>query len=325
MSDNNFDLKSATEAGKKAAEDAAAKTKELADKANEASGGWLGNNKGLLIGGIAALFALFGMEGPYLPSMLAIGALIVGVFMDKDTGVFKKIFGKKEVKIAPDGQERVRAQDVAPATAKGEDVSPPAASVPSVPTPSAASVEPTPEIRRIAPVESSVSEVENGKRNKELSKIVSLGMPYTDLYVDSQGNKRNPPLNGIPSLMKIKADKGGNVTEVAVANEKGRFDSDDKDEVIMTKIPKDKNIFFEVHPDSKSQLGYINLGDKWSEMKLKELREIGKEALLKRAADKPLKRSKDSSPDGGEVQSASLGELASQSSLPRKLEPSIEI
>lgn len=317
MSDNNFDLKSATEAGKKAAEDAAAKTKELADKANEASGGWLGNNKGLLIGGIAALFALFGMEGSFLPSMLAIGALIVGVFVDKDTGVFKKIFGNKETK-ASGGQEIVIAPDgVAPAAAQGVGAAP---SATIVAPPAAASV-PVPTATAPASVEAPATNAEdNNKGRKDLSKIVSLGMPYIDLYVDNQGNKRNPPLNNISGLMNVKIDKDGKVTEVAVANEAGNFDRDVDKKVIMTKVSKD--IYFEIHPDNKSHLGYINLGDKWSETKLKELREIGKEDLLKRAnSKKPLGSS--ASPDS-DVQSVSLGEIQSQD-LPRKLQMPIEI
>jgi hypothetical protein len=63
------------------------KVGDFAAEADEKSGGFLEKNKGLLFGGAIALFALFGMEGGFLPMAIAAISLIVGGLAD-DKGLF---------------------------------------------------------------------------------------------------------------------------------------------------------------------------------------------------------------------------------------------
>lgn len=100
----------------------------LAEEVDEKSGFNLGKNKGLLIGGIVALFAMFGMESGIMPTLIAIAALVVGASHDKE-GVFCGIFGGDKNDKNANGKELVKGK-----VGAGKDKSDTEIKTPNVPT-----------------------------------------------------------------------------------------------------------------------------------------------------------------------------------------------
>ncbi len=62
--------------------------KGVANDADKATGGFLSNNSWLLGGVVVGLLAMFNMEGGLMPMLLAVGAIIGGIFMDGKNGMF---------------------------------------------------------------------------------------------------------------------------------------------------------------------------------------------------------------------------------------------
>jgi len=74
------------------------KAGELASTASKEAGGFFSNNKGFVIGLVVALTALFGMDSGssgMVPMLFAMAALAVGIFADKDKGIFSGLFNSK--------------------------------------------------------------------------------------------------------------------------------------------------------------------------------------------------------------------------------------
>ena len=315
---------SAFESAKKFGNVAVDKSKEYADKAqttvedygkqaDDASGGWLGNNKGLLIGGAVALFALFGMEGGIMPMLLAVGALIAGVvFMDKDKGIFHDFFGKKN-EIEPSGSEQVQGK--APPSLGAEankgstpPVNPPAASkeppsegagtnkgsTPPVipPTGLESSNTASSDTNTVIPVTNKTEYLVTLDSLKNPKSPISkpqeyklLGTINNPLYI-KQGSDSN---NLDESSMLIYVNKDGKVTGVAVTNKDNKFDMEksgnNNAQIIITEV-SDKTLTTKKY---KNGAEYIDFKDEVIQKKLQELREIGTNALGDRSKNKNLK------------------------------------
>lgn len=100
--------------------------------ADEKSGGFIGKNKGLLIGGAVALFAMFGMDGGFMPLMIALIAVLGGALHDKEDGIFGGfLHGKKDEPAQGQGKGKGKG-DAAPSRAAEEPakVPPPRSALP---------------------------------------------------------------------------------------------------------------------------------------------------------------------------------------------------
>jgi|CXWL01.1.fsa_nt_gi hypothetical protein len=275
-------------------------------------GGFFKNNGGLLIGGAMAMLALFGMEGSFLPSLIAGAALIVGFLADKDNGVFgglySKIFGKEE------------ASQPSTEIAKEKNTNGVGANDQTVAKPAPPTVEPIPSTT-VKPQDATATEPDAQPQvgGSKIKNGFTLGIGENPVHFDIKGDVVHPPFNdkNNANLMEIKVDKTGKATGVAVANEKGHFDRNDKGEVILTKPIEE--IRFNLKPDDKNVM-HVYLADNENKEMINKLRKIGTEALLERTKSKGINGS--SIEDNGNVQSASLDNIQTQSSLPNNIKGS---
>lgn len=228
--------------GKEYAGKALDTVKDAGKSLDDKTDGWLGRNKGLLMGGLVALLAVFGMEGGSIwPSLIAIGALLGGAFiMDKDTGMFSGMFKNKD--------------EPSKSTGPSKEIQP------TTPTVTA------PDVQKTVPT---------GKSKDNKAYISFNG---GDIYIDANGNKKTPPLDKIPSLMHIKVDGTGKATHVSVADDNGKSLRTDGKEQMVTIVGSD--IKFDILVD-KSGAKHIDLNDEKNMPALIELRKIGTEVLNK--------------------------------------------
>ncbi|MEQ1706147.1 MAG: hypothetical protein ABL867_09290 [Rickettsiales bacterium] len=251
--------------GKEYAGKALDTVKDAGKSMDDKTGGWLGDNKGLLMGGLVALLAVFGMEGGSIwPSLIAIGALLGGAFiMDKDTGMFSGMFKNKD--------------EPSKSTGPSKEIQP------TTPTVTA------PDVQKAVPT---------GKSKDNKAYISFNG---GDIYIDTNGNKKTPPLDKIPSLMHIKVDGTGKATHVSVADESGKLLRNDGKEQMVTIV--DSDIKFDILVD-KSGAKHIDLNDEKNMPALIVLRKIGTEVLNKSKGQPSSLQNSDSA-------YTSLGTLAS--------------
>lgn len=247
---------------------------------DEKSDGWLGNNKGLVIGGIVALLAAFGMQGGSIwQPLIAVGALLSGVFFDKDNAnsLSGKMFGQKNEETPSSELGKERTREVAPRSS----------------TPSAEAAVP--------PLEHN-PHIANPKLDTSLkSNSFALPVSPSPVYISDQGEVVfNPPK--MANLMKIVVDRDGKATAVAVADGNGDFVKNKDGNIINNKVTE--NIQFKAKPDDKG-VPHVYVTNPENLARLIELRKIGTEALLK------SKGIGSSSLDFNNAESASLGTMPS--------------
>ncbi len=273
-------------------------------------GSFFKNNGGLLIGGAMAMFALFGMEGSFLPSLIAGAALIMGFLADKDSGVFggvySKIFGKEEASQPSTEISKSQAKTTGVGTNE-HTVAKPAPTVESTPSIAVPPTAPEPAAQSQGDG-SKIKSVNNPSKNS-----FSLGVGETPVYFNNNGEKVYN-IKGIPSAMEIKVDKEGKATGVAVANEKGHFDRDGKGEIILTK-PQEE-VTFNLTQDNKG-VKHVDLADKENKEKLGKLREIGIDELNKRVMQKQYEKGSSLPTDAG-VATSDLGVISPSSQVVAK-------
>lgn len=218
--------------------------KDTAKAADNATGGWLGDNKWLLTIGVGgALLAVFGMEGgsgffqTLSMAVLAIGALALGSYMDSDNkqSFFGKYFKSDPQPDAP-GKERKLEPAPDKPTTLGEN----------------------PQVSK------GVATLSYKTKSRYRADVGS-----NPAYIDENGNGIDQSPKGIPNVMHIKYDKDGNVTHMSVSKD-GIF-PDKEDKKTMKEI---SGIQFEVKE------GHIDLTSKANEPKVKELRKIADVLLV---------------------------------------------